>query len=153
MDRPHSHRLRLGRHSEPGRIYLLTTVTHQRSPLFADFHAGRLVVRAMRQRHRAGDVSSLAFVVMPDHVHWLIELGAGCTLAALMRTFKSYTARELNVLHNQPDRCVWQPGYQDHALRKEEDVQAVARYLVANPLRAGLAQNIGDYPLWDAIWL
>jgi hypothetical protein len=28
-----------------------------------------------------------------------------------------------------------------------------ARYIVANPLRAGLTRRLGDYPLWDAIWL
>jgi hypothetical protein len=29
----------------------------------------------------------------------------------------------------------------------------MARYVVANPLRAGLVKRLGDYPLWDAIWL
>jgi hypothetical protein len=29
----------------------------------------------------------------------------------------------------------------------------MARYVVANPLRAGLVQKLGDYPLWDAIWV
>ena len=48
---------------------------------------------------------------------------------------------------------VWQPGYFDRALRAEEDVREVARYIVANPLRASLCQYIGDYPLWDAGWL
>lgn len=48
---------------------------------------------------------------------------------------------------------LWQDGYHDHALRKEEDLQQVARYIVANPLRAKLVADIGDYPLWDAIWL
>jgi len=32
-------------------------------------------------------------------------------------------------------------------------VQATARYIVANPLRAGLVERLGDYPLWDAVWL
>ena len=41
--KPASHRLRLGRYSELGRIYLLTTNTHGRHPLFADLHLGRLV--------------------------------------------------------------------------------------------------------------
>ncbi|MHB1290720.1 MAG: transposase, partial [Sulfuricella sp.] len=50
-------------------------------------------------------------------------------------------------------QTIWQKGYHDHALRKEEDVQEIARYIVANPLRSGLAEHAGDYPLWDAIWL
>ena len=48
---------------------------------------------------------------------------------------------------------VWQRGFYDHAIRREENLRNVARYIVANPLRAGLVQQIGDYPLWDAIWL
>jgi putative transposase len=44
-------------------------------------------------------------------------------------------------------------AFYDHAVRKDEDVQGIARYIVANPLRAGLVKHIGYYPLWDAIWL
>jgi hypothetical protein len=48
---------------------------------------------------------------------------------------------------------VWQKTYYDHAVRKDEDIKGISRYIVANPLRAGLVHDIGDYPLWDAIWL
>ena len=48
---------------------------------------------------------------------------------------------------------IWQSGFHDHALRREEDLAQLARYIVANPLRAGLAQRVGDYPHWDAAWL
>ena len=34
-----------------------------------------------------------------------------------------------------------------------EDIKALSRYIVANPLRAGLVENIGEYSHWDAIWL
>ena len=44
-------------------------------------------------------------------------------------------------------------GLHDHAVRSDEDFRALARYVVANPLRAGLVSQIGDYPLWDAAWL
>ena len=48
---------------------------------------------------------------------------------------------------------LWQAGFHDRALRAEVDVRAAARYLVANPLRAGLVVSVGDYPYWNAIWL
>ena len=48
---------------------------------------------------------------------------------------------------------VWQQGFHDRALRREDDLVKVARYVVANPLRAGLVRKYGDYPLWDAIWV
>ncbi|MNN82247.1 hypothetical protein D3C81_1991650 [compost metagenome] len=48
---------------------------------------------------------------------------------------------------------LWQQGYHDRALRRDEDLVKLARYVVANPLRAGLVEKLGDYPLWDAIWV
>ncbi len=41
---------------------------------------------------------------------------------------------------------LWQKGLFDRALRREEDLKAMARYIVANPLRAGLVEHIGQYP-------
>ena len=153
MRKPHSHQLRTGRVSEPNRIYLLTTVCNNREPLFFDIALGRVIVRSMRHHHEYGFVGSLAFVVMPDHLHWLVELSFGITLSRLMQSFKSYTAREINHRSNTPGKRIWQPGYHDHALRGDEEVLHTARYIVANPLRAGLVNRLGDYPLWDAVWL
>ncbi|MBC3485783.1 transposase [Pseudomonas kermanshahensis] len=143
--------LRRGRFSEPGRLYLLTTVTHQRKPLFASLLAARLVIGQMRHSEREDACQSLAWVVMPDHLHWLIELHTN-TLCSLMRQFKSRSGTALckaGVSRGQ----VWQRGYHDRALRKDDDVRKIARYIVANPLRAGLVEHIGDYPHWDAVWL
>ena len=55
-----SNQLLKGRYSEPGRIYLLTTVTDRRRPIFSDFHLGRLVVKQLRQAHDEGIVHSIA---------------------------------------------------------------------------------------------
>lgn len=69
-----------------------------------------------------------------------------------MQRIKGRSAISINrVLGSQGQ--LWQKGFHDRAIRKEEDLQAIARYVVANPLRAGLVDKIGDYPLWDAIWL
>ena len=147
----HAHRLRTGRYSEAGQIYLLTAVLLNREPLFGNFKNGRLVVDAFRTAEREEFATSLAWVVMPDHFHWLIEL-KNTQLSTLMARTKSRVAVTVNrsIRRQGP---VWQHGYHDRAIRKEEDLQAVARYIVANPLRAGLVEKIGDYPLWDAIWL
>ena len=148
---PHTHRLRVGRFSEPGRIYLLTAVTQNRRPVFADWYLGRLVVSEFRQAEQIGAAQSLAWVVMPDHFHWLLELHNG-DLPRLMQGTKSRSARSVNKIRGF-QTPLWQKGYFDRALRREEDLKAMARYIVANPLRARLVEQIGDYPLWDAIWL
>ena len=151
--RPHSRDLRKGRITEGGRIYLLTTVTRHRQPLFRNYRLGRIVVNSFRYHHEKGMVSSLAFVVMPDHVHWLAELKSDNGLERLMRSFKAYTSLMINRVRGTAGQPVWQAGYHDHALRREEDIRDVARYVVANPLRAGLVERLEDYPLWDAVWL
>ncbi len=143
---PHSHHLRVGRHSEVGRLYLVTTVTKDRKPIFKSLIAARFLIQTMRREHKDGNAETLAFVVMPDHLHWLFELKGSKTLAQTVQATKSVTAHHLG-------GNIWQHGFHDHALRRDEDVLKVARYIVANPLRAGLANRLGEYPHWDAIWL
>ena len=148
---PQAHLLRTGRCSQPGRIYLLTAVTHKRQPFFTDWRIGRLLVHEFKRAQEVANATSLAWVVMPDHFHWLVELHNG-DLPKLMQTTKSRSARAINKERGRHE-TLWQKGYFDRALRREEDLKAAARYIIANPLRAGLATHVGDYPLWDAIWL
>ncbi|TAJ77393.1 MAG: transposase [Gallionellaceae bacterium] len=154
---PHSQNLRKGRYSEAGQIYLLTTATWQRRPFFLDVLLGRMVVQAMRFQENEKRVESLAFVLMPDHLHWLLALQNQVTLPEVMKSVKSYSARMINRFLQKTGATeaahVWQDGFHDHALRKEDDLIEVARYVVANPVRAGLVQRVEDYPLWDAKWL
>ncbi|NWA70257.1 REP-associated tyrosine transposase [Pseudomonas reactans] len=149
--RPHAKQLRTGRYSESGQIYMLTAVTQHRDPVFADWQVGRSVVHQFRQAQTEGLADSLAWVVMPDHFHWLIELKQS-TLPALMLATKSRSARAINARLGRSGRF-WQKGFHDRAIRREEDLQAVARYIIANPIRAGLVRRVHDYPLWDAIWV
>lgn len=48
---------------------------------------------------------------------------------------------------------LWQPGFHDRAIRRQQDVRKAARYIVANPLRAGLVTDVLKYPYWDAVWM
>lgn len=148
---PHGRNLRKGRVSEEGRAYLVTAVTDGRRPLFHDWDIGRAVLAAMKAEQQAGAIESLAWVLMPDHLHWLFVLRRG-RLGDVMRRMKSRGAIAINRLLAGTGR-VWQPSYHDHAIREEENLHALARYVVANPLRAGLVRHIGAYPLWDAAWL
>ena len=146
-----SDQARAGRYSETGRIYLLTSVTQDRQPVFADWRLGRLVVKEFRSAQEQGLVRSLAWVIMPDHFHWLIELQTG-TLQRLMQATKSRSAIAVNRARVCSEQ-LWQKGYHDRAIRYDEDLLKAARYIIANPLRAGLVTRVVDYPLWDAVWL
>ena len=144
--KPHSNRLRTGRFSQPGQIYLVTMIRSERRRIFDDFFAARVLIQILKAESHMQRASSLAFVVMPDHLHWLMQLGESTTLAQSVRGIKSITTHRLG-------QQVWQRGYHDHAVRREEDIKAMARYVIANPVRAGLCGSVGSYPHWDAAWL
>ena len=48
---------------------------------------------------------------------------------------------------------VWTQGFHERAMRRQDNIVAAARYTIANPLRAGLVIEIGNYPFWNAVWL
>lgn len=143
--------LRIGRHSEPGRAYIVTTVTHERRALFSDWRIGRLLVQEMQHVTEQGLAHSHAWVIMPDHLHWLITL-KDAQLASVMQAVKARSALAINRRLSHQER-VWQEGYHDRALRSDENLRAAARYIVANPIRAGLVKRMRDYVLWDFEWL
>lgn len=166
MDEHHSHRghgpllhrksghaaLRKGRASVSNTIYLITATTDNREPLFTHFPAACLAACCFEDSALLRESQMLAWVLMPDHAHWLLQLGDKSSLGEVIGRLKSASSRRANRTLNRTGP-VWSKAFHDHALRKEEDLQAVARYIVANPLRAGLVSRIGDYPFWNAVWL
>jgi putative transposase len=144
--------LRAHRVSLPGHIYLVTTTTHLRQRLFEDFVTARVAVRALNDLATLKDSQFLTWVLMPDHLHLLVQLGEGDQLSQLVNRLKSRMGREVNRCLGRSG-AIWQSGFHEHLLRGEEDVKAVARYVVMNPLRAGLVARVSEYPHWDAIWL
>ncbi|MGE6334152.1 REP-associated tyrosine transposase [Stenotrophomonas sp. NPDC077659] len=138
-----SARLLLGRHSSIGLSYLLTTVVQGRAPMFACDAAAVLAIREFQRLDQEGFTRSIAYVVMPDHIHWLVELRAG-TLENVMKRFKSRTALQVNRSLGRVGRF-WQACYHDHAIRSDESLYRHAMYLMGNPIRAGLATELGQY--------
>jgi putative transposase len=99
-----SHLFRTGRFSELGRAYLVTAVTHGRERLFADWRLGRAVVRELA----AAPVVTLAWVLMSDHLHWLLVLGEA-DLGSVVGALKSRSALAVNACFGRQGP-VWQKG-------------------------------------------
>ncbi|WP_295391230.1 transposase [uncultured Thiodictyon sp.] len=114
-------------------------------PVFTDFHAARTLIHSLKSSDALARSETLAFVVMPTHLHWLFILKAG-HLAEVVGAVTSVAAHRLG-------RRLWQPGYYDHGVRGDEDLRGMARYIIGNPVRARLVERVGDYPHWDAVWL
>ncbi|WP_034212906.1 REP-associated tyrosine transposase [Arenimonas metalli] len=151
----HRHRqsdLRNGRRTEPGRAYFLTTVTHTRLALFSDWEPARHMSRYLADPGAWPGAELLCWVLMPDHWHGLLIIDGTRTLASIMKVAKGGSARSFNQAMGRTG-SVWATAFHDHAVRREEDLREVARYIIRNPIRAGLVKSCGDYPFWDAAWL
>ena len=144
--------MRDGRRTIAGQYYHIVTCTVERRRVFTNFQCGREVVRSLRRMQAEGVARSIAFVVMPDHLHWLMQLHDRKSLSVCVGSMKSFATRSM-IAKNLRRGPVWQEGYMDRAIRRETDLLPVARYIVANPLRAGLVDHVGQYPLWDSIWM
>ena len=143
--------LRRGRASAPGQVYHLTAVTCGRRAYFAGFDVACAAVRGFLQPTALADARLLAWVLMPDHAHWLLQLQHE-PLGSVVGRMKSASGVHANRVLARTGP-VWEPAFHDHALRRDEDLRSVARYIIANPVRAGLVDRPGDYPFWDCIWM
>ncbi len=93
----------------------------------------------------------LCWVLMPDHWHGLVRLAGTEYLGRVAGLAKGRSAHAVRDV--MAERRVWADGFHDRALRHDEDVLVAARYVIANPVRAGLVSRVRDYPYWDAVWL
>ena len=148
---PGKQALRKGRYSTPNGVYFVTIVTHKRIPWFQEFDLACSMSRRLADSAFFADARNFCWVVMPDHVHLLLSPGE-FGLSGIVGRLKGISARDLNRQIGRKGRF-WEASFHDHGLRKEEALRQVARYIVANPLRAGLAEKASDYPYWNAIWL
>ena len=81
---------------------------------------------------------------MPDHLHLLVEgTSDAANLVAFAHGLKQRTAYRYRRGH---DEALWQKGYYEHVIRDDEATLDVARYILANPVRAGLVLEPHDHP-------
>ena len=125
------------------RRYFLTFCCAKRHPWFVRSEVVALVLDQILNTAQRSDVAVIAYCFMPDHAHLLIE---GCTDTADAAAFVHQAKQRTGYA------CVrkwggqlWQPSYYDHVLRDEDATLAVARYIVDNPVRAGLVKSPRDY--------
>ena len=138
------HRLRRHRHSLAGHIYLVTATARDRRPWFTA-RAATAAVRCFGTPTLWGDAEPLAWVLMPDHAHWLIRLGDRDNLSGVVNRLKSGSARAVNATL-QRTGSVWAPAFHEHTMRDETHIRAAAAYIRHNPVRAGLVAAAEDYP-------
>jgi REP element-mobilizing transposase RayT len=131
--------------------YFATTCTALRRPVFAERWAATAVTERLRKDALLFDFALQAYCVMPNHVHLLIHAKSERSdFRALMKHFKQMTGFAYK---QQTRQRLWQVGYHERILRDDESSETVARYIVENPVRAGLTTALGEYPYaWSDVY-
>jgi len=94
----------------------------------------------------------LAWVVMPNHVHVLIETILGHPLHKIIHSWKSFTAHKANDLLGRSGKF-WFPDYFDRFIRNERHFYNIVLYIHENPVKAGLVAKSVDWPFSSAkLW-
>jgi REP element-mobilizing transposase RayT len=101
-------------------------------------------------QHFGGDrYRLLAWVIMPNHVHAMLEQTEGHSLSSILYSWKSFTAKKLSALQRSSG-SVWAPDYFDRFVRNAEHYANTVCYIEENPVKAGLIRRAMDWPFSSA---
>ena len=91
----------------------------------------------------------LAWCVMPNHVHVVLETRGGYSLSHVVQAWKSFTVHAINRL-KVSEGMVWQADYFDRYVRSDEQLQVLIAYVEQNPVTAGLVVDAAAWPFSSA---
>ena len=91
-----NHNLRKGRASIPGAYYHIIITTYQRRQLLANDAVASIIFETFDWLETENRLKWICVMIMPDHVHAVIELGPGQTLSKVLHSLKLFTARKIS---------------------------------------------------------
>jgi putative transposase len=129
---------KLLRYYFPGNVYFVTAVTHERVPILIGNID--LLWRAFDGVKRVSHVHIIAWVVLPDHFHMIIDPHNNI-LSNLMQRIKMSFASNYRKRHGIYRGRVWQNRFWDHIIRNEDDMKRHIDYIHYNPVKHEYAKS------------
>jgi putative transposase len=124
-------------------VYFLTICTYRKRCTLGDVVDARFVPSPLgkiatsewqRLARNWPTVTVLEFVVMPNHVHALVEIPGGSpSIAALVTRYKAACARRHLAMACVSREPVWQRGYHDRVVRNDRELRGCWGYIQENP--------------------
>ena len=128
--------------------YFLTFCTFERSPVFVAAESVRIVHEQILRACAEEGFQIHAYCYMSDHVHFVVEAQhANSDLKRFVARAKQYAAFYFKQATKQR---LWQRYGYERVLRNEEERIAFVRYVIQNPIRAGLVDAPLEYPFWGS---
>ncbi|MDR2028456.1 MAG: transposase [Treponema sp.] len=92
------------------------------------------------------------FCIMPTHIHLLIIPGEGGNLLQIMHWIKTHSAKRWNRIHGSTDH-LWGARYFARPVKDPREYFYVMKYIDQNPVKAGLAQSVGEWKASGAYYI
>jgi putative transposase len=129
---------------EAGSAWHVTIGTADRSArVFTDSNLADAIVVAIEERCRARGAGLDLYCLMPDHCHLMIQI----TTPGLIDILSDIKSRRTRVWWAQGNTGpLWQRSFHDRGIRNDQEYQETMRYVLENPVRAGLVEDWIDYP-------
>jgi putative transposase len=131
------------------RTFFVTSSTSEKRGLLQSTRAALLLIDVLYHYRQQRRYLLHEFVIMPDHFHVLITVGAEMTVEKALQLIKggfSFRAgRELGF--HAP---VWQKGFSEVRVNERDAFLKVREYIHANPVKRFLATEGSDYPYSSA---
>jgi putative transposase len=123
--------------------YSLTFCTDRRQKMFTTQDVVHLVLAQIARASGQYQFGIVAYCFMPDHTHLLIE---GQSADSDAKEFIA-RAKQYSGFHYKKARRsrLWQRYGFEHVLRDDELTLVAAKYILENPIRAGLVERVEDY--------
>lgn len=123
---------------------LITTNVADRAPLLANPDAAAALEHALVEARDELRFELLAWVIMPDHMHLVVQLPDRVSSDSVMRLVKGRFSRRWNH-RRRAGGPLWQTRFHERVLTSERALLAAVEYVHANPVVAGLVDVAGDY--------
>jgi putative transposase len=132
----------LKRFQETGQAHYLTSSCYKRRPNPRRGEACAAFVTALERVRRAYGLCIYGYVVMPEHVHLLLNEPERNTLAQAIKSLKQGVARRLAL---RAEDSFWQARYYDFNVWSERKFVEKLRYIHRNPVKRGLVERPEDW--------
>ena len=129
----------------PSRIFFATTKTSMGRRLLQSERNAALLIDVLRSLVSEQKFMLHDFVIMPDHVHLLIEVDGDMTIEKAMQLIKGRFSHRLSHEFGYKGD-VWQRGFTEVQVLNKQNFEAHRAYIAENPVKAGLVASTEEYP-------
>ncbi len=124
-------------------VYFVTICSKNKNRFFTEKEFNKKILDCLVAEKNKTKVNVYVYCLMPDHLHLLISpANSGISISRFIGGFKSKTTR---LGWEKGIKKLWQERFYDHILRRNEDIEEIAQYILNNPVRKGMVESYEDY--------